>query len=242
VSRSSGVQRAEGYLVQVFLVGAVITSVILNIVGVDPKWYLPGVFMALYGIYKKLDDIQPPADLMTSSYTSSGEYYTALQGKVQQASESVWMTYMRAAPPPGYGLPEADAYFRFTVDWARAHPGREFRRIFAASDDGPMAEWLLAHHAEHGSLANYQPRVLATVSKVDMMSVGIFDAREVILVLTGDGNSLTGHTLANAHTVRTFREWYVALWNAADPLDDFVERVQRKRAPAPHARTDSELH
>ncbi len=230
VTRKTGVQRYENRLVQVFLAGAAVTSVALNVYGdVDPKWYLPGVFMALYATYRKLDDIPDmKPGVETTVYRNSAEYYIGLQQRVQRAKESVWMTYMRASPPPGSGSPEAEAYFNYTLQWAKGHPDREFRRIFAAAETGPMADWLIGHHQQVRDVENYRPRVLLNALKIDSLSAGIFDTSEVVLVLTMDGNRLTGHTFDRAETVGNFRDWYQAMWYAAEPLEAFVRRVQER--------------
>jgi hypothetical protein len=227
-------EHIEAGLFRILLIGAVGTSIVTNVVGVDPKWYLPGLFMAIYGLYRKLDSLPAArSDVETLLFQSNAEYYPHIQRRVSRASSSVWMTYMRVRPPSASASAEAGSYFRFTVDWAKQHPDCEFRRVFAASDDGPLTDWLLTHYRQNRSVKNYIPKVVPSASTIDSISLGIFDANAAVLVLPGEGGTLIGHCFQTAEAVQTFREWYLKLWSVAEPLEDYVKRVEARRAGQP---------
>jgi hypothetical protein len=226
---NSEIQRFPDYIVQILLIGAAVTSIAVTILGVSVKWYLPGIFMGIYAVYRQVAADLEDCRTSLTQYLNSAQYYSDLQQRVQRATQTVWLTYMRVKPPPGYGEPEADRYLRFTIEWARIYPDRELRRVFAASDDGPLTDWLLAHYRECKGVANYHPRVVPTLCDIDAINVGIFDAASAVLVFTGKGTSLSGVTFGTTESIQAFREWYLQLWDVAEPLAAYVDRVEHLR-------------
>src|SRR5260370_39306104 len=101
-----GLHGVEGWLVQVFLVGAVASSIILDVAGLDIKWYVPGIFMVLFVIYRRLNEIDnQPAGVESRFYSSNSEFYSSTQRRMQSATMHIWVTYVRLVPPPGFGSP-----------------------------------------------------------------------------------------------------------------------------------------
>jgi len=154
-------QSIEDRLIEISLVGAAITSVALNIVGVDVKWYIPGIFLALYGIFRTLaQEGHEGTGLETHFYINYAVFYAAAQKQMNEARSHIWVTYTRNSPPPEHDSAEASSYFRYTVDWARRNPDREFRRIMTVTESAAMKAWLRTHHRETNDIANYKVRVV----------------------------------------------------------------------------------
>ncbi|HEY5988696.1 MAG TPA: hypothetical protein VIV12_20295 [Streptosporangiaceae bacterium] len=223
---ASRIQRVEDRLLQFCLIGAAITSVGLNIVGVDARWYAPGIFMALYGMFRILTEMHE-RDLGVEStfYRTNSEFYAATQKRMQVAKSHIWV-HVRTIPPPGFESAEANSYFKYTVDWARRNPDREFRRIFGAADSGPMAAWLARHHEETREIRNYRVCVVPFHGKVDEINLAIVDDSAVFLAVSGDGNSMTGHSLETPDAVHAFREYYLQKWNTGESLEEYVRRTR----------------
>jgi hypothetical protein len=143
-------RKVEDRLVEVSLIGAVVTSIILNVIGIDARWYIPGIFLALYGIFQSVADIREKRErgIESAFYRNIQEFYAAAQRQIQEAKDYVWATYTRTAPPTAFESAEANSYFQYTVDWARWHPDREFRRIIGAPETAAMAAWLNQHRQD----------------------------------------------------------------------------------------------
>jgi hypothetical protein len=220
------IQRVEDRLVEACLIGAAVTSVGLNIIGVDAKWYAPGIFMALYGIFRMLTDMhERVTGLEVSFYRSNSEFYASTQRRMQVAKSHIWTTYVRTIPPPGFESAEANSYFQYTVDWARKNPDREFRRIVGAPDSGPMATWLIQHCEETRDIKNYRVCVVPFYGKVDEINLAIIDDNAVFLAVSGDGNSMIGHSMETPDAVHAFREYYLQKWNSGEALEAYVSRL-----------------
>jgi hypothetical protein len=220
------VQSVQDWFFRAFLIGAVVASIILNIINLNVKWYIPAIFMALYLIYQTLIDRQPQqGDLESSFYGSNSEFYSSTQRRMQSATRHIWVTYVRLVPPPGFESPEADSYFKYGLEWARKNPDRELRRIVGAQDDGPVSEWLLRHYIETRDIKNYFVRVSPFSGPVDGINFAIIDDRAIFLALSGEGNRLTGHSLATPEAVHAFREYFLQWWDSAEKLEEYVRRV-----------------
>jgi hypothetical protein len=221
------IQRVEGLVFRAFLIGAVITSVILDLLNVDVKWYVPAIFMAMYLIYQTLIGMRlREPGLESTFYGSNSEFYSSTQRKMQSATRHIWVTYVRLVPPPGFESPEADSYFKYGIAWARQNRDREFRRIVGAPDGGPVSAWLVQHYEETKSVGNYLVRVSPFSGPVDGINIAIIDDRAVFIALSGEGNRLTGHSLETAEAVHAFREYFLQWWDSCEKLEDYVQRIE----------------
>jgi hypothetical protein len=223
---SLSLQKVEDRLIEASLIIAAVTSVALNIVGVDVKWYIPGIFLALYGIFRMLEDMHERAPgIKTFFYRNKAEFYAATQKQLRTAQSHIWVTYTGADPPPGSDSAEAGSYFQYTVEWARRHPDCEFRRVVGAADSGPMAAWLGRHRQDTESIKNYKVRVVPSQGRIDEIGVAIIDDKMVTLAISGDGSSMTGHSLETPEAIRAFREYYIQKWENAESLDEYIQRI-----------------
>jgi hypothetical protein len=210
----------------VFLIGAVITSIILGVINVSVRWYIPGIFMAMYLIYQTLIGTRPSrTGLESSFYGSNSEFYSSTQRRMQSATRHIWVTYVRLVPPPGFESPEADSYFKYGLAWARQNRDRELRRIVGAPDQGPVAEWLVRHYSETKDIGNYLVRVSPFSGPVDGINIAIIDDRAVFIALSGEGNRLTGHSLDTPEAVHAFREYFLQWWDSCERLEDYTRRI-----------------
>jgi hypothetical protein len=224
-------QKAEDRLVEVCLIGAVATSIILTAIGLDVKWYIPGIFLALYGIFKTLVDMRETREpgIESVSYPNSSQFYKAAMRRFQEAENSAWVTYTRTIPPCVLDSAEADSYFQYTVDWARRHPDREFRRIVQAVGSEPMAAWLAEHYEVTKEIRNYKVRVVPAYGPVDEIGLAIFDDKVVMLAVSVDGSRMTGHSIQTPAAIAAFREYYIHKWANAESLADYISKIDRVR-------------
>jgi hypothetical protein len=219
-------QAIEDRLIEIALVGAAVTSVALNIVGVDVKWYIPGIFLALYGIFRTLtQEGHEGVGLETHFYINHTAFYAAAQKQMNEARSHIWVTYTRSIPPPERDSAEASSYFRYTVDWARKNPEREFRRIMTVTESPAMKAWLRMHHGETKDIANYKVRVVSSAGPVDEIGIAIIDAKRVFLAFSGDGISMSGHIFETPEAIRSFREYYLQKWSTGESLEEYVRKL-----------------
>ncbi len=220
-------RKIEDRLLEICLIGAVATSIILTAVGIDVKWFVPGIFLAQYGIFRILADMREmrTAGIESASYPNSSEFYKAAQGRFQEAKNTVWVTYTRMTTPPELKSAEAESYFRYTLNWARLHPDREFRRIIYAADLVAMAAWLTEHREDTKDISNYKAKVVKTYGPVAEIGLAIFDDEMVMLAVCAEGGPMTGHSIREPAAVHAFREYYIHKWENAETLDDYVSRL-----------------
>jgi hypothetical protein len=221
-------RKVEDRLVELSLIGAVVTSIVLNIIGVDVKWYIPGIFLALYGIFQSVADMREKRErgIESAFYRNIQEFYAAAQRQIQEAKDYVWATYTRTTPPTAHESAEANSYFQYTIDWARWHPDREFRRIVSVPDTAAMAAWLNQHRQDTKAIENYKVRVVPSYGRVDDIGLAIIDNKMVMLAVSGDGTSMTAHNIETPEAIMAFREYYLQKWENAEGLDEYVQRVR----------------
>lgn len=226
------VKLVEDWMLQAFLVGAVATSIILSVLGVDEKWYIPAIFAVLYIIYRQISDVsnRTAAGVESTFYGSNSEFYSSTQRRMQSATTHIWVTYVRLVPPPGFESPEADSYFRYGIEWARKNPDREFRRIVGAENSGPLSEWLVKHYKDVRSIKNYSVHVTPFSGPVDGINFAIIDNSVAFLALSGEGNRLTGHSFDTPDAVAAFREYFLQWWDRSEKLEDYVSRIGKVSA------------
>jgi hypothetical protein len=218
-------QRLEDRLLQVFLLLAVLGSILGNIFDIDPGWQIPLVFAALYAILRVVSQLRDQDGQLTFVYyKNNSEFYSSVQRIMQRAEETVSVTYLRLLPPPGFHSPEADSYFQYGLKWARGDSHKEFRRIFGVPPGGAMLEWLRTHHAETRSIPNYSVRVIPWSLGVDGLNVALIDDKTVFLALTGEGQQMRGLSFGTPEAIGYFTEYYNRLWSGAEPLASFVAR------------------
>jgi hypothetical protein len=58
-----------------------------------------------------------------------------------------------------------------------------------------MAAWLGRHRQDTESIKNYKVRVVPSQGRIDEIGVAIIDDKMVTLAISGDGSSMTGHSL-----------------------------------------------
>jgi hypothetical protein len=246
MARPPGLQSLEDKLTTGLLVGAAVASVVTNVVGsiasnvvgFDAKWYLPVIFLALYGIFRRVADA--PSGVTATFYRNNNEFYASSQRRMQSAQSYIWVTYVRLVPPPGFDSPEARSYFQYCLDWARRNPDREFRRMVGAPTNAEMRAWLRQHHADTKSIKNYLVRVMPSAGEVDTVNVGIIDGKVVFLTLSEEGHqNMTGHSIEIPESVQAFKEYYLRLWSAAEPLESYVSRVTPALAVSTHPDPES---
>jgi hypothetical protein len=228
--RRMDLQSLEDRLTEGFLIGAVVASIVLNIVGLDPKWYLPAIFLALYGIFRMVATQYKQSAVTSAFYPNTSEFYASMQRRMQSAQSYIWATYVRLVPPPGFNSAEANSYFQYGLDWARRNPDREFGRIVAAPAGNEMRTWLLQHHADTKSINNYLVRVVPYVGRIDGINMAVIDDKIVFLALSGEGQRMTGHSIETSGLVQAFKEYYITWWDVAEPLESFVSRITSARA------------
>ena len=223
-------RKVEDRLVEVCLIGAAVTSVILDVIGVNVKWYIPGIFLALYGIFRTLADIRETREpgIESVTYRDNSKFYAAALGLFHAAENYAWVTYTRRMPPSDLDSAEAASYFQYALEWARRHPDREFRRIFSAPDSGPMAAWLVGHQADTNLIKNYMAKVVPTYGPVDEIGLAIFDDKVVMLAVSVVGTRMTGHRIQTPAAITAFRKYYIQKWDNAEDLDAYVRRISRK--------------
>jgi len=218
----------EDWLFRVLLIGAVGSSIVLDAVGVNVKWYIPAIFAALYLIYQTLISTRDRSgSLETTFYSSNSEFYASTQRRMQSAQRHIWVTYVRTVPPPGFESAEASSYFKYGLEWAKKNPDRELRRIVGAGERGAMTDWLVHHYAETKDIKNYAVRVSPFDGPVDGINFAIIDDRAVFIALSGEGNRLTGHSLDTPEAVHAFREYFLQWWDGAERLETYVARVRQ---------------
>jgi hypothetical protein len=217
-------RKVEDRLLELCLIGAVATSIILTAVGIDVKWFVPGIFLAQYGIFRILADMRETraAGIESACYANSSEFYKAAQGRFQSAKNTAWVTYTRLTPPSELKSAESESYFRYTLNWARLHPDREFRRIIYAADSVAMAAWLTEHREDTKHISNYKAKVVKTYGPADEIGLAIFDGEMVMLALCSGEGPMTGHSIREPAAVHAFREYYIRQWENAETLEDCV--------------------
>jgi hypothetical protein len=119
--------------------------------------------------------------------------------------------------------------FQATIEWARRHPDREFRRIISAPDSGAISAWLPQHDEETRAIANYNARVIPSLGTLDDVGFAVIDDKRVVLAVSGDGTSISAHVLEAPEAVRAFREQYIQKWERAETLPDFLRRSSTRQ-------------
>ncbi len=53
------IHSVEDWIFRAFLIGAVLASIVLDLLNLNVKWYIPAIFVAMYLIYQTLVGTQP---------------------------------------------------------------------------------------------------------------------------------------------------------------------------------------
>jgi hypothetical protein len=228
---SSSLRSLEERLILGSLVVAAATSVVLNFVGIDPKWYVPGMFVALYAILRAVGDLREEAPRTEQMlYHTVSVFYSDAIRRMRAAESHIWVTQVRRVPPES-GSTEDASYFRGTIEWAQKHPDREFRRIIGVSNSESIAAWLKQHHEETENVRNYKVRIIPLSGMNDEIGIAIIDQKTVRLALSGDGTSMMEHVLKAPEAIRTFREYYIQKWEQAETIPEYLSARSSMSVP-----------
>ena len=203
---------------------AALTAVVLNFIGLDPKWYVPGIFLALYAILRAVTEMRarnPGVESIT--YRTLSDFYADIYKWFKAAESQMWVTYTRPVAPESPS--EMDRYVRSTVEWAKNHPEREFRRMITVPASGCLTAWLLQLHEEAKTIGNYRVRVVPGSGPGDDFNLAIIDHRTALLAISADGTNITLCTIDAPEAVRICRESYIRRWEQAEPLSEYLRTL-----------------
>jgi len=216
------------------LVVVLIWSVVAAVINVPPAWQIPPVFIALLAIVRMvapMDHIEEVVQSIRTSVTvsvtrndSAEDFYQDLTHAVRKATSHIDLTHMRDTPPEDFKGLAPTEYFSHLLDWLAVSDSRTIRRVICVRN-AKMRVWAERLHEVSRTTPGFHVRVVDCGAAMPIINMAILDSREVYITFTGDIPERTpGVSMIDPVIGGYFSEYYTALWRAAVPLDDFLQK------------------
>lgn len=170
------------------------------------------------------------------------QFYLATRNAVEQASNRVFVSYLRVRSPDRLG-DAARQHIEACRAWARSSPDHHFRRVILGTgvlgtEPAEMSEFLAqelaATRAARAGGNRYNVRLLTrSLHAEEAVSVGLYDDDLVFVSYGADADRMIGFSIRSREIVKEYFEYYYEkLWGSATPIEECDLRPLGTSAPS----------
>jgi hypothetical protein len=232
----------ENRVLLVVLTALLVVSIAGSVIGVNVRWQIPLIFLALIVIIRLLTPVaqihmnvkylrQLSASATVKPFASVTSFYEDLRHALSAAESTVDLTHIRDNPPSDFAR-QSNGWYEATLEWAQNGASRSVRRLISVRGDA-MQAWASELRRLTDQVPNFQVRVVVWSIDAPAINMAIFDERVVFLAVSGEVfERAKGIGIENKEVAHYFNSYYEKLWHASRPLGEYLDS-QRSRATRP---------